>query len=306
MLRADIVSRTFHDFYASRVDASTGTVDVVVSGVPFTFDTRVYENDDTVLERSYRGLQLSASYRPTESTSIGGSYTLSRTEGNFTGETLASGPVSSSVHEYPEYFQTSWAFPKGELGSSQRHKARAWVLWDALTTRHSTLTVSLMHSYLSGTPYGASAPIDTSWYMAGVAHPAYRTPPTTQTYYFTRRDAFRTDNVNVTDLSLTMAFSLPALGADLQLFVQPSVTNLFDNQAVTNPNTAVYTARIPGKNLVPFNAFTDQPVECTEVSKNTCTTAGANWMKADTWGKPQAIGDYQSPRTFSVSFGVRF
>lgn len=306
MVRADLVSRTFRDFYASRVDASTGTVDVVVNGVPFTFDKRVYENDDSILERTYRGLQLSASYRPTDSMSIGGNYTLSRTEGNFTGETLAMGPVPSNVHEYPEYFQASWAFPKGELCSSQRHKARAWVVWDALATRYSKLSLSLLHSYYSGTPYGASAPIDTSWYMTGVAHPTYRTPPSTQTYYFTRRDAFHTDNVNVTDLSLTLTFSLPALGDDLQLFVQPSVTNLFNNQAVTNPNTAVYTARTPGKNLVPFNAFTDQPVECTEVSKNTCTTAGANWMKADTWGKPQAIGDYQTPRTFSVSFGLRF
>lgn len=306
LVRADLVSRTFHGFYASRVDASTGTVDVLVSGAAFTFDKRIYENDDTILKREYRGLQLSGSYRPRPSTSIGGSYTLSRTEGNFSGETQASGPVSSTVLEYPEYFQARWAFPVGELGSSQRHKARAWVVWDALATRHSRLSVSLLHSFFSGRPYGASAPVETSWYMTGVPHPAYRTPPTVQTYYFTRRDAFRTDNVNATDLSVHYAFVVPALGADFQFFVQPSVTNLFNNQAVTNPSTAVYTARNPGTGLVPFNAFTDQPVECTETAKNTCTATGANWMKASTWGQPQQPGDYQAPRAYTVSFGVRF
>ncbi|HPS77697.1 MAG TPA: TonB-dependent receptor, partial [Thermoanaerobaculaceae bacterium] len=128
--RADLVNRRFSDFYASRVDASTGTVDVVVNGTPFTFDRRVYENDDQVLERKYSGLQLSASYHLLETLSLGGTYTLSKTKGNFTGETSASGPVSNAVYEYPEYFQTRWAFPKGELGSSQRHKARAWVVWE--------------------------------------------------------------------------------------------------------------------------------------------------------------------------------
>ncbi|HPS77636.1 MAG TPA: hypothetical protein PLS53_05715, partial [Thermoanaerobaculaceae bacterium] len=119
-------------------------------------------------------------------------------------------------------------------------------------------------------------------------------------------DAFHTDNVSATDLSLGYAFVLPALGTDLQLFVQPAVTNLFNNQAVTNPNATIYTGRTSGKSLVKFNAFTETPVECTQISHNTCTATGANWMKADTWGKPQGPADYQTPRTYTISFGVRF
>jgi hypothetical protein len=33
---------------------------------------------------------------------------------------------------------------------------------------------------------------------------------------------------------------------------------------------------------------------------------GANWKKAPTFGKPNTPADYQTPRTFVLSLGVRF
>ena len=55
-------------------------------------------------------------------TDIGGNYTLSRLWGNFDGENVASGPVSSSAFQYPEYTQASWNIPDGDLSSDQRHR----------------------------------------------------------------------------------------------------------------------------------------------------------------------------------------
>ena len=89
------------------------------------------------------------------------------------------------------------------------------------------------------------------------------------------------------------ALGLMMVTALIQLFVQPEVTNLFNEQAVVNPNTTIFTAR-NDDSLEAFDPFTETPVE------------GVNWRKGDSWGEAQAEGDYQLPRTFRVSVGLRF
>jgi hypothetical protein len=112
MVRVDLVHRDFRDFYSTRLDLTTGDV-TTPNG---TFNLRLYENENDLLERTYDALQTSFSYRLAKSISLGGNYTLSRLRGNFVGENAASGPLTSSVSEYPEYKQMSWWSPKGELG----------------------------------------------------------------------------------------------------------------------------------------------------------------------------------------------
>ena len=46
--------------------------------------------------------------------------------------------------------------PDGLLSIDQTHKFRAWVVWDAIATNHHNLSLSLLQSFLSGTPYSAS------------------------------------------------------------------------------------------------------------------------------------------------------
>jgi hypothetical protein len=46
--------------------------------------------------------------------------------------------------------------------------------------------------------------------------------------------------------------------------------------------------------LQPFNPFTTKAVE------------GVNYVKAETFGKPSGTNDYQAPRTFNFSVGIRF
>ena len=121
------------------------------------------------------------------------------------------------------------------------------------------------------------------------------------------RVTIRVDDETRTDLSFDYAFVIPALGANIELFVQPRVTNLFDEQAVNVVNASVWTSRNAGKGLTKFDPFTSKPQECTAYSADglRCTGTG-NWMKANTFGKPQSYLDYQAARTFTISFGVRF
>ncbi len=60
---------------------------------------------------------MSATYRFSARTNIGGNYTLSRLWGNFDGENVASGPLTSNDFQYPEYRQASWYTPEGDLSA---------------------------------------------------------------------------------------------------------------------------------------------------------------------------------------------
>jgi hypothetical protein len=301
----DLVDRKFGDFYDLKLDRTTGTV-TTPNG---TFDKGYYVNNDSTLERSYQAAQFQASYRITDRFNLGGNYTLSRLKGNFEGENTVSGPITAGALYYPEYFQMAWAFPKGDLGADQRHKARLWVVYDILNGKRNRLSVSLLESYFSGQPYGAIGVINLSALNGTkyVTPVGYLNPPTTSNYYFTNRDAFHTDNENRLDLSFNYAFKTPALGADLEFFLEPRITNVLNAQANEAPNTSVYTSRNAGKGLTPFNPFTTAAIECPQnAAASVCTGLGANWQKAPTFGTATSPNNYQSPRTFTFSLGVRF
>jgi len=313
MLRMDYVNRTFHDFYVTRTDMTTGTATVTFQGHTYQFDKSYTSNDDSVLKRKYSGLQMQFQYRPWDWLNVGGNYTYSKAQGNFVGETAGSGPVTSGVFNYPEYFQQKWNLSYGYLPIDQRHKGRLWVVWDAVNAKHNKLSVSAMQSYFSGQPYGAYGTIATRPY---VTNPGYQTTPSNVGYWFTSRDAFRTDNISRTDLAVNYAFQLPALGTNIEFFVEPKIVNVLNGKGIEVPSiaatgySAAYTARNSGKGLVAFNPFTTAPVQCTQIDTSVaggkCTSSGANWMLPTTFGQPTGPTDYQQPRSFYVSFGVRF
>ena len=158
--------------------------------------------------------------------------------------------------------------------------------------RHN-MSVSWLQSFLSGTPYGATANVGRP---ASVVNPGYRSHPGTVGYWFTDRDAFHTDDITRTDLSLNYAITF---GKRFEIFIQPEVINVFDEDGVTNVNTAILVtgANCPGSatgNCQGFNPLTTTPVE------------GVNWAKGPNFGEPTVATDYQTPRTFRVSVGFRF
>ena len=168
-----------------------------------------------------------------------------------------------------------------------------------------------MESYASGTPYSAVGYVSIQPY---VTNPAYISPPASTQYFFSPRSSFRKDNISQTDLCFNYAFVIAGLGADFQFFLEPRVTHLLNQHGVVNVNTTVYTSRNSGRGLSPFNPFTTKPIECPQNdTASQCQAMGANWQLASTFGQPQTpttaantTGDFQIPRTFTVSFGVRF
>jgi outer membrane receptor protein involved in Fe transport len=295
MLRADVVSRDFHDFYAGRTNLTTGRVTLPSGAIR---DRTILGNDDSgATVRSYLGLHTQVQYRLSERLNLGAVYTLSKSEGNFDGETAANGPITSAILGYPEYKQARWNSPEGYLGIDQRHRLRIWGLWDIFEGDRQQLTLGFLQNFSSGTPYGAVGAVNPKDQTGrfGVRNPGYATNtiPATVTYFYTDRDAFRTEDITSTDLSLNYSFDWDVAGRPVELFLQPEVLNVFGEHAAHTVNTAVNDSTNTA-GLARFNPFTEQPVE------------GVNWRKGPNFGEPTSPFDFQQPRTFRFSVGVRF
>src|SRR5206468_1194965 len=148
----DYSFRNYRDFYASRIDSSTGRV-VDQFGNPS--DLEIVQNSNA-LKRRYSGVTLSGTYRVTR-IDVGANYTLSRLWGNIDGENVASGPLlsGSGLFQYPEYHQDSWFVPEGDLASDQRHRSSMWINYGV--PKAAGLTLSLLQDFASGIPYGGGS-----------------------------------------------------------------------------------------------------------------------------------------------------
>jgi outer membrane receptor for ferrienterochelin and colicin len=288
IVRVDGVYRNFTDWYGLRTDASTGQI---TNALGQRFDLIVTENAD-VLERQYWGVNFSGSWRPTSRLTVGGGYTLSRTWGNLDGETSASGPVTSTPNQYPEYREARWNYPVGDLSNDQRHKVRVHAVYTLPLSRFGDLTLGAIQAISSGTPYNAAGNIRIVPYVpTGLT---YVSAPAQIAYFFTPRDEYRADVSSSTDLSANYSYKLKGSS---QLFLKMDVLNLFDQSAIVNPfflNQAVLTNVSTPARFAAFNPFTETPVQ------------GTHWDLGPIFGQPASRFAYQIPRTFRMSFGVRF
>jgi hypothetical protein len=289
-VRLDVVYRNFDDFYADRIDTTTGRVTDSAGQV---LDLALVENTN-ILDREYVAVSAQANYRLGSRIDLGGNYTVSRLSGNVNGETINSGPVTSSVTTYPEFLDLSWAAPDGDLEADQRHRIRLWgTARLPVSERFGTFTLALFEQINSGTPYGALGAIDSTPY---VADPGYAQPPATVPYWFTARDAFRTETMYRTDLALN--YEYPLVGRS-RLFGQIQVLNVFNQFQLFNINsgaidTAVLTAVDDPERFQAFNPFTETPVQ------------GVHWDYGEEFGRPVGAAAYTLPRTFQFALGVRF
>jgi hypothetical protein len=246
---------------------------------------------------------------------------VSRAWGNLEGETVPNGPITAgdmgreAAYKYPEYRQEAWNYPEGDLSIDQRHRARLWVNF---TPWIPGLTFSFLQALESGVPYSASnqnsATVNGVDPRSSVANPGYATPPdgpATQ-YFYTARDAFRLEGQKRTDFAAMYAHDLGVGGGrSVNLFIQGQVINIFDqfqlcgcggsaaftlggnvqNQTV---DTAIRTNVSHPALYQPFNPFTTTPIE------------GTHWAKSPTFGKALNRFAYTTPRTFRLTFGLRF
>jgi hypothetical protein len=325
-VRADFIYRHFQDFYIQRTDTSTGrTSDTRPFAPPSVagrqYDLSVIENDESGdMKRRYAGLSLQGTYRFAPGTQVGANYTLSRLWGNVDGENINSGPITDLRFQYPEYRQASWNFPDGDLSSDQRHRARLWFAYDVPKT--TGLSLNVLQLIESGVPYGASnqnaAQFNGANPAAFVTNPGYLNPPsaTQIQYFYTTRDAFRTEGHQRTDLAINYDYRLGVGGGRaLDLFIQGQIINIWNqfdlcgcgagvflnggNVQNVFIGTGIRNAIAPGTPApaTPFQAF--DPFTTTPI-------LGTHWDYATDFGKAVSRFAYTTPRMFRLTFGVRF
>jgi carboxypeptidase family protein/TonB-dependent receptor-like protein len=305
-LRVDAIHRDWTDFYVIRRTLTTGKS---IGPNGDTFDQGVIENSGDGLERNYRGLQLQGSWRFMPALTFGGNYTYGHLKGNVEGEAASFATTFTDFHNYPEYTDFAQNKPVGDLSADMRHRANLWLAYN-LQTSFGRLNLSLLERYHSALAYSAVATIDVRATSAngpanGITNPGYETPPSAVSYFFSDRGAFRLDDITSTDLGIN--FYLPAVHGT-ELFVEGDVLNLFGEQGLEDPdfvNSTVLTRRNNSASArclqagstdrcLAFNPFTETPVE------------GKHWQKGPLFGKPTSANAYQTPRTYRVSFGVKF
>ena len=301
LVRVDGVYRSWRDFYYSRRDTGTGAV-TDPAGIPRDLTIIGTSNEP---ERSYAALNTQATWRFGTRVSLNGSYTLSRTWGDFDGETLNNGPITAGTVSagsatngqtgwgvYPEFTEAAWNRPAGDLSMDQRHRAKLWAVWNVpVADRWGRLSLSVLEQMNSGSPYFAAGPVNPRNY---VQVPSYRTPPSQAAYFFTDRDAFRTDAVFRTDAAVNYAYDLRG-GAEL--FVQAQVWNVFNSSPIADVNNIDVTTRTRdggAANLVAFDPFRETPVR------------GTHWEPGPNFGTARNRNAYLVPRQVRFSVGIRF
>jgi outer membrane receptor protein involved in Fe transport len=287
-MRVSYINRSYADFYATRTNLNTG---IVADEFGQEFDRGIVQNTNDLV-RTYRALDVQAQYR-LDDLRVGGTYTLSKLHGNINGETSDNGPITSDILQYPEYFDRAWSFPEGDLRADQRHRARIWATYPIPWERLGHFSIGVLEQVQSGTPYGAVGSVDVGDYKN---NPGYALPPSTNTYYFTPRDEFRTATMARTDVSINFERSLAGNNKP-SVFAQFQFLNIFNQFQAFNEvgiNETVLTAVDDPDRFAFFNPFTTKPVQ------------GLNWDYGDKFGKPIAKSAYTTPRLFRMSVGLRF
>jgi hypothetical protein len=285
--RVDGIYRRYLDFYATRRDTTTGTV---TSPQGTLYDLALVTNATANATRDYKALLAQANYRPSTRIQLYGSYTLAWTAGNVDGEDAAVGPSMVMTGDYPEYRELEWNAPGGPLATDQRHKLRLWGTWELPAPRGAgRFYLGLVQRVETGLAWSAVGNINPRAY---VVNPGYLTPPTSVQYYFSARGDYRTDTVSATDLSLNWSHPIPGTKRG-QGFVRAVLINAFNRAAAIRVNTTVLT-RNDSAAYVAFNPFTDTPVQ------------GVHYGFGSDFGQPISPFDYQAPREFSISFGIRY
>jgi hypothetical protein len=109
-------------------------------------------------------------------------------------------------------------------------------------------------------------------------------------------EEFRTETMLRTDVALNYAFKARAR---VEFFAQFQLLNAFNQFAIVDPNAGfvdlgVNSRANAGPRYEAFNPFTEKPVQ------------GVHWDYSPGYGVALGAGAYNTPRTFVVSFGVRY
>jgi outer membrane receptor for ferrienterochelin and colicin len=284
-LKLTYVTRDQKDFVEDFTDRNSALVPVTVG--PITGDLTEVQRITNTNEptREYEALLLQGSYRILDNWTLGGNWTHELTnDGDFEGEAGQSPGISSTFGDFPEVFNAERNYPMGHLDNFQEDKIRLWTNYTIDLGRGGAIDIGAIYRYDSPLTFSytrASFPLSTQQRIAGTG---YRSLPSGQTLFFGERGAGEYESIQSLDLSLQ--YSIP-VWKTLEPWVKFSATNITNEDGLVTYNTQI----IP-------NTAAGAPRD--QYGLPTTFTKGVNF------GKGTAANNYQIPREYFVSVGIRF
>jgi Carboxypeptidase regulatory-like domain/TonB dependent receptor-like, beta-barrel len=218
-----------------------GTTVVEFSGINAgEVSNQVYRNTPDA-HRQYQGMVFQGRYQVSNRWTVNGQYTLQlQNEGNFAGEGTNTPGSTSRLGDYPEAFapEAQRFYPDGRLDSFQRHRVRAWTIYNFGMGRAGDLSVSGLWRVDSGGTYSLfanSQPL-TATQLRILENAGYPDSPDSSTLYFGARGSEEFPAYGLLDANIS--YNIP-VGGSVRPWVKFDIYNLLNNQKLIEYNTTI-------------------------------------------------------------------
>ena len=287
------------------ITIADGTTHVVFNGIDAgTVSNVVYRNSDEAW-REYQAVVLQSRYRFFEKLTLNGNYTVQlKNEGNYEGEGTNTPGSTSIIGDYPEALSEDRHYPVGRLQNFQRHKLRAWAIYDMNFGRGGSMSVSGLVRVDSGLAYTLAqrnvAPTATQRSILTAA--GYPDALGAANVFFSPRGSETFPGYGLLDTSVH--YNVPVFG-ELRPWIKFDVYNLMNNQKLIGFSTTVsQNAATAADNLGLRTGYTPAAT-FGKATGNTVTNL--NQTAIPTYA-PTGFGgtNGNGGRTFRVAMGLRF
>jgi carboxypeptidase family protein len=271
-----------------------GSTQVTAAGVDAgTVSNRVFRNTDAA-HREYSAASFQSRYQLTNRWTINGQYTLElKNNGNYAGEGTNTPGATSRIGDFPEAYapEADRFFPDGRLAGFQRHRLRAWSIYNLGLGRLGDVSLSGLWRYDSAQVFSLSAanqPL-TSIQRAILLNAGYPDAPGSSTVFFGPRGGQDFNGFGLLDVNLS--YNIPVAGS-VRPWVKFDVYNVLDNEKLITFNTTIK----PDPNS-PLDAL----------GLRTGFIQGPQFGQATAQTNfPRPFGGADGGRTFRVAVGLRF
>ena len=306
-VKATYTNRKWNSFFEDFILAGNGftTVQVPGSTIAFNVDNVVIGNTDS-MKKDYAAIQILGQYRPFSRWTTQLNYTRElKNDGNFVGEAGNQPGNASLFGDRPELYDPQRHYPSGRLPGYQKDRIRWFNTLSVPLRRFGMMDLGLIYNYDSPLTFSFAAggvPL-TAAQIAARNATTYKTPPSSTTIFFGDRGTgtFRSTQ----SLDLAMTYSLPLFGSRVAPWVKFQMSNVTNRDAFTSwTTTVVHDPNSPkdAKFGLP-TGFLRCNVDPDPLDPTKKVTAGCGGA---TFGQATGAGNYQTPRTWDWSVGLRF
>lgn len=287
------------------INLSTGVTDVTLNGVDAGPATNILYTNSDIPFRVYDALTFQSRYRITDRWSVNGNYTLQlRNDGNFEGEATNQPASRSAIADYPEALPENRFYPTGHLFDFQRHRLRAWTIYDLHLGRAGDVSLSGLWRVDSGRTFSFltrnSGPTATQVALETAA--GYATTSGAYNVFYDSRGTGQFAGYGLFDTSVQ--YNIPVFKS-LRPWARFDVYNLFNNDKLIAWNTTI--TGVSARNGGPVDQY---GIPTTYTKSSTFGTATGdtvtNGSISGIPAYPQWVGGSNGGRTLRAAIGFRF